>query len=316
MHSYSIIIPAYNAEKTIIETLDSCLSQSFPPKEIIVVDDGSHDSTPKIVQEYKKKSKKIILLSQKNSGPAKARNNGAKQSTADILVFTDSDCILTRDFAKYLIKPFDNPKISGAQGAYRTKQKSLTARFVQLEIEERYQKMLSAENLDWIGSYAAAYRKKDFPNFDTSFPSASGEDPELSYNLQKQGKKLVFIPQAIVYHTHPSAPYNYFKVKFFRAYYRVLLYRKHPDKILNDSYTVQRLKFQIGFSILLLPGIFYPPLFFLSLFMHFILSWPLVFLSISRDPIVAFLSLFFELGRSIVFSAGLLKGSIDRVLKK
>jgi cellulose synthase/poly-beta-1,6-N-acetylglucosamine synthase-like glycosyltransferase len=99
--------------------------------------------------------------------------------------------------------------------------------------------------LDWIGSYSAAYRKADFARaggFDESFPKASGEDAELSYRLAESGKKLVFAPRAIVYHTHPATLGKYLHVKFFRAYWRMRMYLKHPKKMVEDGYTPQSLK--------------------------------------------------------------------------
>ncbi len=317
--SYSIIIPAYNAEKTIIRTLKSCILQNPKPKEIIVVDDGSKDKTAEKVSAFAKahKKQKIILLSQKNQGPAKARNLGAEKSKAEILIFTDSDCVLSPSFAKEILKPFKDKNVAGVQGAYKTKQKELVAQFVQLEIEERYKKMLSSKNLDWIGSYAAAYRKKAFDSvhgFDTSFPKASGEDPELSYSLQKKGKKLVFAPKAFVYHQHPSSLFSYLKVKFYRAYYRILLYKKHPDKIINDSYTIQRIKLQILTIPFILLGIF--PFFRTTssffLFCHLFLTLPFFSFSFKKNPKVAFASFFLELARSTAFFFGLLKGYFDK----
>lgn len=242
----SVIVPAYNSEKTIGECIESLKKQEYKEKfEIIVVDDGSKDSTAAIA---KKMGAKVFV--QENSGPAKARNLGAKNARGEILLFTDSDCIAEKKWLMEMLSPFNDKNVVGVQGAYKTRQTSVVARFVQLEVEERYEHMKrKAAELDWIGSYAAAYRKKDFfetGGFDESFPEASGEDPELSYRLAKSGKKLVFNPNAIVYHTHPETLEKYFWVKFQRAFYRVALYSKHKDKVISDSYTPPELKFQIA----------------------------------------------------------------------
>jgi glycosyltransferase involved in cell wall biosynthesis len=242
----SIIIPAYNSEKTIADCIKALKNQDYEKGsyEIIVVDDGSTDNTAKIAKEL---GAKVVI--QKNSGPAKARNNGAKIAKGKILLFTDSDCIAESNWLKEMLKPFSDKKVAGVQGAYKTKQESLVAIFVQYEIEERYKKMMaSKDKLDWIGSYSAAYRKEDFfsaGGFDESFPKASGEDPELSFKISKKGRKLVFNPKAIVYHYHPESIIKYFWIKFYRAFYRVKLYYKHPDKIISDSYTTDSIKVQI-----------------------------------------------------------------------
>lgn len=239
----SIIIPAYNNEKTIQECLKACKGQTLKPFEIIVIDDGSTDRTMELA-----KSENVKVFSQKNSGPAKARNLGAKKSSGDILIFTDSDCVPEKNWLQEMVAPFKNKEVIGVQGAYKSRQKSIVAKFAQMEIEERYERMKKSKEIDWIGSYSAGYRKKDFLDvngFDESFPKASGEDPELSYKLSKMGKKLVFNPKAIVYHYHPDTIFKYLKVKFERAFYRVNLYSKHSDKIVKDSYTTPWIKFQI-----------------------------------------------------------------------
>ena len=239
----SVIIPVYNSEKTIMGCIKAINAQSVKPAEIIVVDDGSSDGTKKILGKSG-----VKFFSQKNSGPAKARNLGASKARGEILVFTDADCVPEKSWLEEMLAPFSETSVAGVQGAYRTKQASLTARFSQIEIEERYDRMLKSSKLDWLGSYSAAYRRSDFlvaGGFDESFPKASGEDPELSYRLAKSGKRLVFNPRAIVNHTHPDSLMKYLRVKYFRAFYRVNLYSKHSDKIASDSYTTPWIKFQI-----------------------------------------------------------------------
>lgn len=257
----SVIIPSYNAEKTIKKCVESVLAQNLGQGfEIIIVDDGSSDNTKNIVKEFIKKNKnkkiEIKLLEQKNSGPAFARNSGAKVAKGEVIVFTDSDCDAEKNWLKEMLSPFSNAKVVGVQGAYKTKQKSLIARFIQAEIEERYERMKKAECLDWIGSYSAAYRKEIYfkeGGFDSNFKIASGEDPDFSYRLSEKGYSLVFNPNAIVYHTHPESLEKYLRKKFGHAFWRVTLYSKHRQKMMKDSYTPQELKLQlISISIFLI----------------------------------------------------------------
>jgi glycosyltransferase involved in cell wall biosynthesis len=242
----SVIIPAYNSEHSIGECLRALKEQQLGEAfEIIVVDDGSTDSTASIVQQ----AKGVKLVQQKNAGPAKARNAGAEAAKGRIIVFTDSDCAPEKSWLKEMVAPFEDENVAGVQGAYKTRQKELIARFVQLEIEDRYERMKKAKKLDWIGSYAAAYRHGVFvkeKGYDEKFPMASGEDPDLSYSLSEKGYKLVFNQRAIVYHNHPTSLPKYLKTKFFRSYWRVMLYNKHREKIAKDSYTPQNLKLQIA----------------------------------------------------------------------
>jgi GT2 family glycosyltransferase len=212
--------------------------------EVIVIDDGSCDKTSEIVSAYP-----VKIVKQHNQGPAAARNKGAKASCGKILVFTDSDCELSFNFLENIIAPLENnAKIVGVQGSYKTKQNDFIAQFGQVEIETRYQKMVKKRHIDFIGTYAAAYNKdifEQFGGFDQGFRVASGEDTEFSYKLHEAGYKMVFEPKAVVYHQHPHILTNYLKTKFNRGYWRIRLYRKHPKKAINDSYTPQLLKIQV-----------------------------------------------------------------------
>lgn len=89
----SVIIPAFNCAKTIGLLLDSLQKQTYKDFEIIVVNDGSQDETPFILQRYKAKLKNLVVIHQKNHGPAHARNTGVYAARGEILHFIDSDCI-------------------------------------------------------------------------------------------------------------------------------------------------------------------------------------------------------------------------------
>ena len=95
MPRVSVIIPAYNAAATIAGTVDSVIAQTFQDFEIICVDDGSTDGTLAIVREY---GDRVRLIEQANSGPAAARNNGARNSSGEYLAFLDADDVWTPQF--------------------------------------------------------------------------------------------------------------------------------------------------------------------------------------------------------------------------
>ncbi|MBT7241074.1 MAG: glycosyltransferase [Candidatus Diapherotrites archaeon] len=314
----SVVIPSYNAAKHLPTLIESLSSQTIKPFEIIIVDDGSTDDTEKIVKKYKL----IKYFKKKNGGPAKARNFGALKSKGEIIVFTDSDCTPDKNWLSEMTKPFSDKKVGGVQGAYKTKQKELVARFSQIEIEERYERMKAAKDIDWVGSYSAAYRAEVFKKlkgFDESFPIASGEDPELSYRVEKEGWKLVFNSKAIVYHIHPHSLRKYLKTKFFRAYYRPKMYAGHKEKMLNDSYTPQALKFQIILFylmilslILMIFNVIFGCFFGLFLATHIVLGTKLFNLAWKKDKLVALASMPLLILRSVVFGTGLIWGMVKK----
>lgn len=92
--NFSVVVPCYNCEKTIVKCIQSIFSQSFLPKEVIVIDDGSSDETLTLLYELKRKSPgsiEFIVLQQLNSGPSVARNKGVNATTSEWIAFLDSD---------------------------------------------------------------------------------------------------------------------------------------------------------------------------------------------------------------------------------
>lgn len=87
----SIIIPIYNGEKNIKKCLDSILNQTYVNIEIILINDGSNDSTLQIIKKYSKKDKRIIIIDKKNTGVSDSRNCGIDKAKGKYLMFIDSD---------------------------------------------------------------------------------------------------------------------------------------------------------------------------------------------------------------------------------
>src|SRR3989344_3914914 len=110
-NTISIIIPVYNEEKYIIKTLDKVIASNTLhfEKEIIVVDDGSTDHTPSLVNTFiKKNNKKIRLITKKNEGKGSALKLGFLQSHGDIVIVQDADLEYNPDEYPTLLTPFSN----------------------------------------------------------------------------------------------------------------------------------------------------------------------------------------------------------------
>jgi len=219
--------------------------QSIPRTEyeVIVVDDGSTDATADIAARHG-----ALVLKQPNSGPAVARNKGIAAARGAIVLFTDADCAPAADWIQQMIAPLVDSRISGVKGAYRTRQANLAARFIQIEYEDRYDYTACSEYVDFVDTYAAGYLRDallDSGGFDTHFPFASVEDQELSFRLAEAGHKMVFNPQAIVYHRHPESWRRYAQRKYKIGYWKTLVLRLHPSKVWRDTHTPWSLKLQM-----------------------------------------------------------------------
>lgn len=105
-HLVSIIVPAYNSDKFISETLDSVIAQTYPHWECIVIDDGSTDNTKEIVAEYCKKDPRISYRYQENAGPSVARNHGIAHTTGEYILPLDSDDIIADTYLEKAVNRF------------------------------------------------------------------------------------------------------------------------------------------------------------------------------------------------------------------
>ena len=107
MPKVSVIIPTYNREEFITETIKSVLNQTYKDFEIIVVDDGSTDNTKQKLEPFKSK---IKLIEQKNSERAVARNNGVKSSSGEYIAFLDSDDLWIKNKLENQVNFLDEKK--------------------------------------------------------------------------------------------------------------------------------------------------------------------------------------------------------------
>ncbi len=312
----SVIVPAFNAEKTLPHTLRALQNQTLPRKlyEIIVIDDASKDGTGSVAREFG-----VRYRRQNKEGPAAARNLGVRIARGDIVLFTDSDCVPREDWIEKMVKPFEDPRVAGVMGRYLTRQKEFCARFVQLEFEERFSMLGDRDNIDLVPSFAAAFRRSIFEEvggFDAHYPQANNEDVELSYKIASRGYKMIFSDDAVVYHRHPSNWKKYFSIKFSRAFWRILVYKKFPGKILKDTYTPQSLKAQILTAYLLLVS----PLAFLlgvawglaavgtALVLFLASCFPFIYRTYSFDPQMALAAPLVLFPKSIISGWGVFMG--------
>lgn len=118
-YSLSVIVPAYNAEKYIEKCLTSLLQQNGISLEIIVVNDGSTDSTEKLVETAAKTNDNIVLINQKNQGLYRSRINGVQYAHAEYITFCDSDDYIDPNFYPKMLEIIRNENADVLQFGYR-----------------------------------------------------------------------------------------------------------------------------------------------------------------------------------------------------
>lgn len=105
---HSIIIPAYNTGEAICKCIDSVIAQTYPDWELIVVDDGSMDSTPAIIDEYAQKDERIHVIHIPNAGVSNARNVGLDNAKGEYVMFVDSDDWIEPDYLQQIDNHIDD----------------------------------------------------------------------------------------------------------------------------------------------------------------------------------------------------------------
>jgi glycosyltransferase involved in cell wall biosynthesis len=238
----SIIVPYKNAAKNLKECVDSLLNQDFCKDnyEIIMVDNNSSDNGPDILKSY---GQRIVLLQEKDGkGSCPARNTGISEAKAEILAFTDSDCVAEKNWISKIYEAF-TPNIQVVAGeiyAYRP----------QTAVEKYYEKhMLQKTNLSYKSPYAVtanlAIKKSLFEKvgtFSTERPQTG--DVEFSFRITSKGYNINYAKDAVVYHKNIATLRGLFKKIFFQGFYAPPLVKEYIDflkehddfKIINLSH--------------------------------------------------------------------------------
>lgn len=189
----SVIIPVYNASTTLGQCIESILSQTPLPAEIIAVDDNSKDNSVEIVREYRE----ITLISTgKNSGPAVARNLGAARSSSEIILFVDADVVLPEDLISRLLNDFvENREISAVQTLYHPicPAEDPVSRY-QNFYYYYYAFRCNPRESAVFSTYCVGVKRETFRHlggFDTSIPEPTVEDEEFGYHLVEEGGSIL-----------------------------------------------------------------------------------------------------------------------------
>lgn len=206
----SVIVPVYNGADTIAACLESLLRQTYPADayEVIVIENGSTDDTTRVVEQYP-----VRLFHSEERGPASARNFGLSRSEADIVAFTDADCVADPNWLSELVKPYTDPAIGGVGGdilAYDHPDRTILEMF-----SEEHSPLVNfvsgaGEFLPHLYTANASYRRSLINRVCGFNPHLiTAEDVDLAWRLQLQtGAKLHHAPQAVIYHRHRSTRAN------------------------------------------------------------------------------------------------------------
>lgn len=193
----SVIIPAFNEEKSIGECLESLLKQTYKSIEIMVIDDDSHDLTVGIIKKFP-----VKLLKQSHQGPGTARNLGAKQAQGEILVFVDADMVFDPKFIENLVKPIIKGEAIGtfSKEEYVLNKDNVWSKCWNIN-KGLSTKRMHPKNYPDSQSVFRAILKKEFLKTGGFTPIGYIDDHTIA---EKLGIKAQNAPGAIFYHRNPE----------------------------------------------------------------------------------------------------------------
>ena len=305
----AVVIPFRGQWNNVIPALKALDQQTIRSRITVVLSIDGLEEPPQQVTELVD-----ICINGEQAGPASARNRGWRITEARFILFTDSDCIPEPVWAERMESKLKG-EYQAVKGVYSFGGGKLIQRLSQVEFEERYRLMKNAVTIHLADTYSAGFRRdwlEKLEGFDESFPLPEHEDVDLSWRLTGAGGKIGFAAEARVAHTHKPGWIAYFKMKFRRGKWRMMLIRKFPARAVSDGYTPQTMKLQmllsfpVLFSLFLIP---YFPVVTVSLFALFLLlCTPLIFTALATDPAMAVFVPVFALWRGTALFSGVLPG--------
>ncbi|OCK43101.1 glycosyl transferase family 2 [Tenacibaculum soleae] len=257
---FSLIIPVYNRPKEIEELLESLTKQDFLDDfEVIIVEDGSENSSHKIVNNYKDKLN-LNYFYKENSGAGASRNYGMQQATGNYFIILDSDVIVPSQYLSEVKKALEN-NFTDAYGGPDAAHKSFTP--LQKAINYSMTSVLTTGGIrgkkKGIGkfqprSFNLGLSEVAFSKTNGFSKMKTGEDIDLTFRLWENDLKTQLIEKAFVYHKRRSTIGQFFKQTYSFGTARPILNKKYPETA-KITYWFPSL-FIIGFDISIILAFF------------------------------------------------------------
>jgi ABC-type multidrug transport system fused ATPase/permease subunit/GT2 family glycosyltransferase len=224
----SVVVCSYNGASTLNVCCEGLLEQEYPDFEVIVVDDGSTDSTAAIASEYG-----FRVISTENQGLSSARNIGLKAATGEIVAYIDDDAWPDPQWLTYLAATFLSTSHAGVGGPnIPPPSGGPIARCVANAPGGPIHVLLSDTEAEHIPGCNMAFRKSCLQavgGFDPQY-RAAGDDVDICWRLQARGWTLGFNPAAVVWHCRRNSMRAYWKQQVGYGKAEAMLEREWPEK--------------------------------------------------------------------------------------
>lgn len=250
----SIVVPVYNAERSIHKCIDSIVNQTFEDLEIILVNDGSKDNSGLICDEYAKKDNRIKVVHKENGGVSSARNSGLDIMTGQYFCFIDSDDYIEKDMIEKLYKAISESGAEIAICGYK--------RFCNNEIKCHYENkgdivgkigiadFVAKNCLNWLVStpWAKLYTTTYLSNVRFDESMSLGEDTKFNLNFFEYIEKITIVDECLYCYVDTEGSLtNTYKEGYFDAICK--LYKVVAEFIQNHSVNGKKIYININYKI-------------------------------------------------------------------
>jgi peptidoglycan-N-acetylglucosamine deacetylase len=237
----TVLIPAYNEEAAIVQTVNAALACDYPKLEILVMDDGSTDHTPELVRTNFKADPRVRMISQPNRGKPAALNHGLAEATGEIIISIDGDTIVDPEAIPRLVRHFADPKVGAVAG--------------NVKVINRNRWLTRWQALEYITSQNLEKRAFDLLNCIPVVPGAVGawrtsllranngfsgdtvaEDTDLTLTIRRDGWKILYDEDAIGRTEVPETVEALIRQRFRWTFGTLQAVWKHRDAVGKPKY--------------------------------------------------------------------------------
>lgn len=238
----SVIVPAFNEEKSIASSIESLLSQDYGNYEIVVVDDGSSDRTFKVAKSFE--GQKVKVIHQDNRGKSEALNTGIRACSGSVILTVDADTRLNQEALTALAGRFtSDPKLGALSGNVKVdRPRGLLQRLQEVEytagigLSRKGQSMLSTVMI--VPGPIAAFRKEAVEKVGYFSPHTFAEDFDITLAILRERYRVQYEDAAIAYTMAPRGIEDLLKQR--RRWYRGMMQElaKHEDMFFRKRYGI------------------------------------------------------------------------------
>jgi peptidoglycan-N-acetylglucosamine deacetylase len=237
----TVLIPAYNEEAAIVQTVKAALACDYPKLEILVMDDGSTDQTPDLVRANFGNDPRVRMISQPNRGKPAALNHGLEEATGEVIISIDGDTIVDPEAIPRLVRHFADPKVGAVAG--------------NVKVINRNRWLTRWQALEYITSQNLEKRAFDLLNCIPVVPGAVGawrtsvlrdhhgfsgdtvaEDTDLTLTIRREGWKILYDEDAIGRTEVPETVEALIRQRFRWTFGTLQAVWKHRDAVGKPKY--------------------------------------------------------------------------------